>query len=241
MTPEITVLAATAASIAFVHTVLGPDHYLPFVALGRSRGWTARRTLGVTLLCGSGHIVGSVLLGFLGLYLGIRLGTLEWIEGVRGDLAAWGLVAFGLVYLSWGLRRAWRRRPHRHWHRHGATLHRHEHSHDGEHVHVHSGPDAADGGGRSAVAWVVFVIFVLGPCEPLSPLLMFPAARESLAGVVAVTGVFAVVTIATMTAAVALGLWGSRQLRVPALAAYGHALAGAVILCCGLAITVLGL
>ena len=72
MTPEIIALMAAAASIAFVHTLLGPDHYLPFVALARGRGWSLRRALGVTLFCGSGHIVGSVLLGFLGLYLGWR-------------------------------------------------------------------------------------------------------------------------------------------------------------------------
>ncbi|MEQ8263771.1 hypothetical protein [Pseudohaliea sp.] len=243
MTPEIIALMAAAASIALVHTLLGPDHYLPFVALARGRGWSLRRALAVTLFCGSGHIVGSVLLGFLGLYLGIRLGTLEWIEGLRGDLAGWALVAFGLVYFSWGLRRAQRSREHSHWHSHGAVRHRHPHGHHAEHSHPHTGPDAAEDGvqQRGLVAWALFIVFVLGPCEPLIPLLMFPAARESAAGVMAVTGVFALVTIATMLGAVAVALWGAQRLQFPGLARFGQAIAGGVVLCCGLAITVLGL
>ncbi len=36
MGPDIGVLAATAASIGFVHTITGPDHYLPFIAIGRA-------------------------------------------------------------------------------------------------------------------------------------------------------------------------------------------------------------
>jgi hypothetical protein len=242
MTPEITALMIAAASIAFVHTVLGPDHYLPFVALARGRGWSLRRALGVTLCCGGGHIVGSVVLGFLGLYLGVQLGTLEWIEGIRGDLAGWALVAFGLAYLSWGLRRAVRAHRHSHWHSHGGLRHRHSHDHFNEHSHPHTGPDAGEPvAQRGVLAWTLFIVFVLGPCEPLIPLLMFPAARESTTGVIAVSGVFALVTIATMLGAVLLALWGSQRLRLPGLARYGQAIAGGVILCCGLAITVLGL
>jgi hypothetical protein len=37
-----------AAAIALTHTVLGPDHYLPFVALARARRWSVARTATVT-------------------------------------------------------------------------------------------------------------------------------------------------------------------------------------------------
>jgi len=30
---EITVLLATAASLGFIHTLIGPDHYLPFIVM----------------------------------------------------------------------------------------------------------------------------------------------------------------------------------------------------------------
>ena len=45
MTVDIGLLLLTAASIGFIHTLLGPDHYLPFVAMSAARGWSSRRTL----------------------------------------------------------------------------------------------------------------------------------------------------------------------------------------------------
>lgn len=242
-TPDVLVLCATAGTIAFVHTLLGPDHYMPFVALSRSRRWSTGKTVRVTLFCGAGHIVGSVLLGLIGLYIGIQLSVLEWVEGVRGDLAAWALVAFGLVYMSLGIRRAYRQRPHTHWHTHNGVRHSHRHTHEAVHAHPHTGPDAAGETSerRTLVGWAIFIIFVLGPCEPLIPLLMFPAASESLTALVAVTAVFAVVTLATMLAAVLAGFWGARRLQLPGVARFGQAIAGGVILTCGLGISVLGL
>lgn len=232
MNPELTVLTASAAVIAFVHTLLGPDHYLPFVAMARARGWGLGKTLRITLICGVGHLAGSVALGLAGIALGIQLASLEWLESVRGNLAAWLLIAFGLTYLAWGLRQAYRRRQHTHWHHHDGLTHSHQHSHQSEHQHVHAAP------ARSP--WLIFVIFVLGPCEPLIPLLMYPAAREDPAGVLLVTLVFGVVTVLTMAGAVALALLGLKAVKLKRLEPYGHALAGCAILACGLGVALLG-
>ena len=60
MSNELLIMIAAAATLALVHTLLGPDHYLPFVALARARGWTARKTAAVTALCGVGHVAGAV-------------------------------------------------------------------------------------------------------------------------------------------------------------------------------------
>ena len=240
MSAEIILLCSTAATIAFIHTLAGPDHYLPFVALAKSRQWSLARALGTTLVCGSGHILGSVALGFVGIYASSQLNALELIQRIRGDLAAWALVSFGLVYMAWGLRRAYRNRPHAHWHSHGAMHHRHVHEHRHDHNHTHSPEDVADNR-RSVVGWAIFIVFLLGPCEPLIPILMFPAAKESMIGLLAVTGVFTLVTVATMLLAVALSLWGLKSFRFSGLARYGEALAGGTITVCGLSIAVLGL
>lgn len=235
MSTELSLLTLTAAGIAFVHTLLGPDHYLPFVAMAKARGWTLRKTLRITLICGLGHLVGSVALGLAGILLGSGLAQLEWVEAVRGEVAAWCLVAFGLAYMAWGLRRAWRRRPHAHWHSHDGSLHCHQHDHLGDHAHVH------EASGSRLTPWVIFVIFVLGPCEPLIPLLMYPAATQSAAGVVLVTAVFGAVTVLTMLGAVALSSLGLQRLRIAALERFDHALAGFAVMACGLSITLFGL
>ena len=237
MTPEITMLAVSASAIAFVHTILGPDHYLPFVAMAKARGWSTAKTLRVTLLCGVGHLAGSVLLGAVGIAFGLSLSSLGWLEGLRGNLAAWMLIGFGLAYTAWGLRRAHRNRPHTHWHRHDGVMHVHEHRHHEAHAHIHE----AGAAGGSLTPWLIFVIFVLGPCEPLIPLLMYPAARESTLGVLIVTGVFGVVTVLTMAMAVAVALLGLKTVKLSRLEPYGHALAGSTILACGLGIVLLGL
>ena len=107
-----TSLLLAAVSVALVHTLIGVDHYLPFVVLGKARRWSLGRVLGITALCGLGHCIGSILLGFIGIGLGFAVGELEWVEGVRGSLAAWGLIAFGLVYMSWALWRGPRSHSH---------------------------------------------------------------------------------------------------------------------------------
>lgn len=238
MSADLGLLVLTAASIGFVHTLLGPDHYLPFVAMSAARRWTRARMLTVTAICGLGHVLGSVAIGTIGIAIGVSLHRLEWLEGLRGDVAAWLLTGFGLAYLAWGLKKALRSRPHTHEHVHAdGTWHRHEHGHEGGHLHPHV--DA--GRGPGITPWVLFVIFVLGPCEPLIPVLMYPAARHSAWGMVAVVLAFALATLATMLTIVVLASRGLERLPLQAAERYSHALAGAALSLCGLGILFLGL
>lgn len=237
MSNEITILTITAASLGFFHTLLGPDHYLPFIVMGRARKWSLAKTASITAVCGVGHIAGSVLLGMVGIAVGIGVTRLEALESVRGNIAAWLLIGFGLVYFAWGLRRAIKNRPHEHRHFHaGGIAHIHEHTHTKEHAHAHE-----EEGKASITPWVLFTIFVLGPCEPLIPLLMYPAAKSSVSGVALVAGVFGGVTVATMMAVVMVSTLGISRLPMKPIERYSHAIAGATIALSGLAIQFLGL
>jgi len=237
MTAELKALIATAASIGFFHTLLGPDHYLPFVMMSWSRGWSGFKTALITVLCGLGHIGSSVVLGLIGVSVGIAVGKLEFMEVFRGNIAAWLLIAFGLAYLVWGLRRAYRNRPHEHRHAHGGIIgHTHLHDHQQEHIHVHN-----DKAKVSIAPWALFVVFAFGPCEPLIPILMYPAAKNSFFGLVVVTSVFGIVTLGTMLGAVLLSRAGVSFIPLRRVQRYAHAIAGATICLCGLAIQFLGL
>jgi sulfite exporter TauE/SafE len=234
---ELSALIITAASIGFFHTILGPDHYLPFIMMSWARKWSGMKTTLVTLLCGLGHIGSSVVLGLIGVSLGLAVNKLEVMESFRGNLAAWLLIAFGLAYLVWGLRRAYRSQPHMHSHTHASEdTHTHTHSHHQEHVHVHNDRTAP-----SIAPWALFVIFVFGPCEPLIPILMYPAAQKSFFSLVAVTFVFGLVTLATMLSAVFLSRAGVNFIPLSRLQRFSHVIAGATICLCGLAIQFLGL
>jgi ABC-type nickel/cobalt efflux system permease component RcnA len=241
MNIDIGLLMLTALSIGFIHTLIGPDHYLPFVAMSAARNWTRRKTLLVTALCGVGHVLGSIVIGLVGIAIGASLHRLEWLEGLRGDFAAWALTAFGLTYMAWGLKRAWRDRKHSHEHVHAdGTRHRHSHGHhtSDEHVHVHIQLDTD--GVRSITPWALFVVFILGPCEALIPLLMYPASQHSWWGLGLVVATFAITTIATMTAIVYLATRGLERFPLASAERYSHALAGAALSLCGIGI-VLGL
>jgi nickel/cobalt transporter (NicO) family protein len=248
---ELLMLCLAAVTIALLHTICGPDHYVPFVAMSRAGHWSLRKTVIVTLLCGAGHVGSSVVLGLVGIALGIVLTHLEIIEQVRGNVAGWLLIGFGLAYLAWGVVQSCRGRPHTHRHVHAdGTIHSHKHTHRSllasraDHIHLHEpseadpAPGAAHHAGHPAriTPWVLFTIFIFGPCEPLIPLLMYPAARSSWWGVAFVTVLFSVATIGTMLVVVVALVHGIKAVHFRFLHPYSHAMAGLVILICGLAI-----
>ena len=236
MTQELDILVATSATVAFLHTLFGPDHYLPFIAMGKARRWSMIRTSLITFLAGIGHVLGSVVLGMIGVAAGLGIQKVTQVESVRGSLAGWLFIAFGLVYMVWGLRRAWKNKPHSHGHFHvDGTEHTHEHSHHDGHAHVHDTEEK-----KNITPWVLFVIFVLGPCEPLIPIVMYPAAKGNWSELIITVLVFGVVTIITMLALVLGTLFGLNLMPLGKMERYMHALAGGTILFSGISIVFLG-
>ncbi|NOT02480.1 MAG: hypothetical protein HOP29_17885 [Phycisphaerales bacterium] len=233
-----------ALGVGVGHTLLGPDHYVPFIALARAGRWTMRKAVTVASLCGVGHVLSSVIIGVAGTALLKNIESVTGIEAARGQVAAWLLCAFGMVYAVWGVRRGMRARTHGHPHVHAdGTVHNHDHNHHGEHVHVHV-PHAplAEGRRGSITPWVLFTVFLFGPCEPLIPILMFPALRHGWWSMMVVAGVFLLATVATMVAVVVVGVHGLRAVPIDgngrwavAFGRYGHALAGIAIVGCGAA------
>ncbi len=231
MDTSLETLLITAAGLGFIHTILGPDHYIPFVALSKSRSWSSTKTIFITFLCGLGHVLSSVVIGIIGILFGIAISKVQGMESFRGDIAAWALTAFGLVYLIWGIRHAYKGKGHTHLFGLGHK-HEHDHHHDGaDHDHSHTDDDA-----KSVTPWVIFLIFVFGPCEPLIPILMYPAAQSSISGMVLVASVFSFVTISTMIVTVMMLLSGLKVISFSRLTRYSRALAGLTILLCGVAI-----
>ncbi|MEX0331602.1 MAG: hypothetical protein AB3N64_09295 [Puniceicoccaceae bacterium] len=225
-------LLLTAMVVGVTHTLLGPDHYLPFVALAKARKWSARKTLLLTGICGLGHVLGSIALGAIGVLAGWSLGSLEWIESARGTIAAWLLTGMGAIYLAWAIKGLGRKKEHSHTHVHAdGTIHRHPHTHKGEHAHPHLANQR-----HTVTAWSLFVIFIFGPCEAFIPILFFPAVQHDwwLAGMT--TLLFAASTIGTMMGVVYLMQRGMEWIPFRRFSRYGHVMAGLIILLCGTAI-----
>jgi len=241
MSADLNVLITLAVSVAFLHTLSGPDHYLPFIVMAKARKWSWPKTLWITFLCGVGHVGSSVLIGTIGIAFGIGLQQLKVFESFRGNLAAWTFVLFGFLYFLWGVWKVRRKKVHQHFHFHqDGTIHLHQHQHvqSKNHRHPHTlEPEKP----VNITPWILITIFVLGPCEPLIPLLMYPAATANKAGIVMVSLLFAFCTIATMLTVVVLSLYGFNFLPMKMFEKYMHPIAGATIFLSGLAIIFLEL
>lgn len=236
MDDSIALLSVTAISIGFVHTILGPDHYLPFIVLSQAKKWSLKKTMLITFLCGLGHVLSSVLLGFTGIAIGLSVSKLTWVESFRGNIAAWLFIAFGLVYMVISLRNIVKKKRHSHAHFHiDGDKHVHEHDHTSGHTHIHDNEIV------KTTPWILFLIFLFGPCEPLIPILMYPAAENNVSGVVLVSLLFSIVTIATMMSVVLAFKLGLNSINLKPVEKYSHVIAGATIFLSGMAIQFLGL
>lgn len=228
---ELNTLLYTAFFIGTVHTFIGVDHYLPFVVLSKSNKWSIKKTMVIVFVCGIGHVLSSVLLGFIGLGISSSLSTLVGIEDLRATFATYFIIVFGLVYTIYALRKLYLNKPHTHIVNGQEIVHVH---HDTKSIedHVHK---------NNNLIWGLFILFVLGPCEPLIPILMYPAATLNFGALISVTLVFSVSTISMMMGLTFLGVRGLDFIKIKQLEKYGETLAGLAITLCGVLMITMGI
>jgi len=206
-------LVASAVSVAFFHA-LAPDHWVPFVALARGSRWGVRRLAWIATLAALGHVVTSLLLGFLGLWAGLAIHQLRGAEAWRGSVGVWLLIGFGVAYALWGFKHA-------------------------QHPHPHVTVQDVAKTYATRRMWMLFAIMVFGPCEPLIPL-MFVASQAGMATVWAISLVFSLVTVVMIVAQSTLSYAGVRLVNAPWMERYAHALAGLVIILTAVFVLVVG-
>jgi len=176
-------LTATGFSVAALHAAL-PTHWLPFVVIGRARGWSRRRTLGAVALAGGGHILATTVLG-------VALARFGWEINERYDAAFHWAVATLLVGLgAWLALRA----PH------GCGC---DHCEGRKFI-----PEPTD----RAALWGLFLTLTLSPCELFLPVYL-TAAPYGWPGIAWLSAVLAVATLAGMLTLTWVTLRGAARLR----------------------------
>jgi ABC-type nickel/cobalt efflux system permease component RcnA len=225
-------LLGTAVATSLFHTLI-PDHWLPFVLIGRAQGWSPLRAAWVAGLSALVHTLLSIGLGVFA--VAVELQAVEWVGQSLERAAAVLLVVSGLVYAAW----AWRKGGH--FHPGGQRLHRHdaEEGCTGEegpshHEHLHYHADTTLIRERSHWGAVGLALIVgLNPCVVILPVLLASASRGwPVVGLVAVA--YGVPTLLLMVVLSALGVRGAQRIRLPWPARYME-------LASGLALSVLGI
>ena len=203
--------AAAGFGVALVHVAI-PTHWLPFVLVGRAQGCTLRRVLGAATAAGVGHILTTSIVGVLILMAGRFME--QWLQGLLHYAAAALLFGFGVFYLM----RAFQRRLA------VAGI--------GDETLV-APPRVSDG----AAWWGVVGALALSPGEVL---LSFYLTGDSHGwpGLVLLSTVFLIGTLAGMVALISLTWAGMAHFRMERLARYESAALGAVLIALGVAVVV---
>ncbi|MFZ4620162.1 MAG: hypothetical protein ACOYNS_06375 [Bacteroidota bacterium] len=212
------ILLLSALTIGIIHAT-APDHWLPFVMIGKANQWSRWKTTNVVILAGLGHVGSSVLITVVGVMLGAALEHVNGWEAVRGNVASLLLIVFGAVYAVWGM--------------FNYGKHTHEHSHHHDHPH---GENKA----KIVSYWTLFALIIFGPCEPLIPLL-FASIPYGWFAITGIFVVFGVVTIAMMLLQVHLAMLGLSFMRSHFFEDASHVIAGVVIVLTGILIRVMGI
>jgi nickel/cobalt exporter len=176
-------LTATGFSVAAVHAAI-PTHWLPFVMIGRARGWSRRRTLGAVAMAGGGHILATTVLG-------VALARFGWEINERYDAAFHWAVAALLVGLgAWLALRA----PHGRGcgHCEGRRLI----------------PEPTD----RAALWGLFLTLTLSPCELFLPVYL-TAAPYGWPGIAWLSAVLAVATLTGLLTLTWIALHSTTRVR----------------------------
>src|SRR5436305_1666376 len=233
----LTTIALTGFGVAFFHAAI-PTHWLPFVLTARVQGWSASKTIAVTALAGTGHVLVTAALGLAITLFGAAFsGTIgAWFPRVAGG----ALLLFGLYYLVRQIRGKGHvhfHYPHEHLHEPG---HDHEHAHGHKHEHGHN-HEHAEGGEVSrrgcqahptsdrAAILSLLAFLTFSPCEGFVPFYV-SGIRYGWGGFAVLTAVLSVATVAGMVLFTSLTLAGLSRLKLGVLEKYESVLMG-ILLC----------
>jgi putative Mn2+ efflux pump MntP len=209
--------------VAFFHAAI-PTHWLPFVLAARVQGWNRARTLSITALAGTGHVLVTAALGFLVTWFGVTLSETigSWFPRLAGGI----LLVFGLYYIS----RQIRGKGHVHF------AYPHEHLHEGErHDKPEQGSDFSRRTSDRVAITSLLALLTLSPCEAFIPIYV-SGIRYGWIGFARLTAILSVGTVAGMLLFTGLTLAGMKKLQLGLLEKYESALMGSLLCMVGLLI-----
>jgi len=239
-------LAVTGFTVAFLHAAI-PTHWLSFVVAARVQRWNSAKTLVVTGIAGSGHVLFTTALGVLVAWGGIALNA-KWSRAFP-MIAGGALIAVGVIYIIGQLKGG-----HGHVHLFGGhSHHKHDHTH-GHHAHEHERAEHhrcedetneiekieeqwSDRRSDWAVIAGLLALLTFSPCEAFLPVFLI-GAKYGWLGFAFFSAILATATVAGMVVFTWLTLLGLQRLRLKFLENYEPLVVGGVFCLLGLIIIV---
>ncbi len=227
----LTTIAITGFGVAFFHAAI-PTHWLPFVLAARAQHWSHSKTLGVTALAGTGHVVVTALLGLLIAWFGIALDRTigAWFPVLAGG----ALIVLGIFYLY----RQLTGKGHAHHHLFCGHSHAHPGELEQEHDHAAAPVGARPAASSDRVAITsLLALLTFSPCEAFLPIYA-SGVRYGWSGFALLTIILSVGTVAGMVLFTWLTLMGVRKVKLGLLERYESGLIGALLCAVGVLVIV---
>ena len=143
-------VVSSAVVLTLLHTIL-PEHWMPFVLVGKAQNWSIKKTLTISAIAGAGHVLMTLLIGFVVLF--ITKAVLDYV-GLVGKLVTSSILIFiGVIYLMQGIKN----KQNKHEHSHKAVI-----------------PE------KATIASLI-ALFSFSPCEAVIPLFLLATSMSVFA------------------------------------------------------------
>ena len=185
-----------------------PNHWLPLVALSRSEHWNEKQTMGITAIAGFAHTLSTIIIGIIVGILGYKLSeSYSFIEGV---IAPALLILLGGIYLALGLRK------------------------NKNHHHGEINTDKIKKKTTLAIILALSVAMFFSPCLEIE-VYFFVASKLGWTGIISVSVIYTLITIAGMLLLVWLGMKGVKKIKSHFLEHYEKTITGILLVLLGAA------
>ena len=190
--------------LSIIHASI-PNHWLPLVGIAKIERWSKRTTLWATAISGFAHVASTILIGILVGWAGFTLAsTYHQISRIAAPAI---LLVFGLVYI---IRNFW-----------------------GHHHHQHFNERPAPNTPFSTIVISLSIGMFFSPCVELESY-YFTAGTFGWLGILAVSIVYLIVTVAAMVTFVALAMEGFSRFNWAFLERNDKAIIGVVLIAVGI-------
>ena len=193
--------------LSIVHASI-PNHWIPLVALSKSENWNEKSTMGITAIAGFSHTLSTIIIGIIVGFFGYKLsGSYSFIISV---IAPSILIILGIVYIIISIR-----------------SNKHHHHHD---IHF----DDKKKKTTTAIILALTISMFLSPCLEIEAY-FFVASKLGWEGIIAVSIIYTIITIAGMLLLVWLGMRGIRKIKSHFLEHHEKTITGTLLIILGIA------